>query len=149
MFFFGIWTFAWQNVTKSWKSIQNGYEMGPGRSLELRKEKRANASKPLWPPGPQFGPFWGEPWDTKAGPGKPLGRQRGSKTPSREVKSRSGKLQNDICMRISWPSWNFHVFFNFGASKLQRNRWNNYRKNTLKKNRRLCLHRSADMHNVS
>ncbi len=91
----------------------------------------------------------GERPGTKAAPEEPLGRQRGSKTPSQEVKSRSGELQNDICMLISSPSLNFNVFSNLGGSKLQqRNRLKKYRKNALNKHRRLCLHRSADMHNV-
>ena len=147
MFFFGIWTFAWQNVTKSWKSTQNGSKMGPGRLLKLRREKRALAFSCFWPPGPQLGPDWGEAWDPKAAPREALGRQKGSQEPFQEVKKRSGEVQNDICMLISSPSSNFHVFLNFRPSKLQRNWWKQYTKNTIKKNQRLWLHHNADMHN--
>ena len=114
-----------------------------------QKVKKSNCFKTMVASWTAIWPVWegalghqGSPWEAR----EPT---KGVQTPSWEVKSQSGKLQNDICMRISAPGLHFYVFFDSGTSKLQRNWWNNYRKKALKTNRRLCQHRSADMHNMS
>ena len=147
MFFYRKLDFCLVKRQKIMKIHIKWLQDGSWGALELRREKRALAFFCFWPPGPQFGPDWGEAWDPKAAPREALGRQKGSQEPFQEVKKRSGEVQNDICMLISSPSSNFHVFLNFRPSKLQRNGWNKYTKNTLKKNQRLWRHHNADMHN--
>ena len=79
-------------------------------------------------------PIW-PVWGGGRGPQgkKSLGRKRGSKEPSQEVKSSSRELQNDMCMLISSPSLNFHVFLSLLPWTLKRKRWKQCRKNNLKR----------------
>ena len=101
---------------------------GSWGALELRREKRALAVFCFWPPGPQFGPDWGAAWDSKAAPREALGRQKGSQEPFQEVKKRSGEVQNYICILVSSPSSDFHVFLSFRSQNYKEIGENNIQK---------------------